>query len=93
MFAGVGEKYAKMSRGIAHTSFNAGGVDNTATTRSVRVWGRGRTGRVFATRNSFARSPRFFTTRRKYQPQNTVKTSPNAFCSGVASSSGTPMPS
>lgn len=55
--------------------------------------GWGRTGRVFATRNSLARLPRFLTTRRKYHPQKMVKTAPKAFCSGVASSSGTPMPS
>jgi hypothetical protein len=47
---------------------------------------------VFATLNSLALFPRFFTTRRKYHPQNTVNTAPNAFCRGVASSSGTPMP-
>ena len=51
-----------------------------------------RTGRVLATLNSLALFPRFFTTRRKYHPQNTVNSAPNAFCRGVASSSGTPMP-
>ncbi len=35
---------------------------------------------------------RFSTTRRNYHPQKTVNTNPNAFCNGVASSSGTPMP-
>lgn len=50
------------------------------------------TGKVFATRNSLALLPRFLTTRKKYQPQKTVNSSPKAFCRGVASSSGTPMP-
>ena len=58
--------------------------------RSSSIFARSSSGNLFATRNSLAFPLRFCTARAKYQNENPVNRTPNKFCSGVASSVGTP---